>query len=68
MLLALAAPSLGRPRPTPDAAQLQVALERLNELTKMPDVMNEAERVIQRALKDQSFEVFRKDADAALGR
>ncbi len=43
-------------------------LERLNELTKMPAVMNEAERVINRALRDDSFEPFRKDANAALGR
>lgn len=43
-------------------------LERLQELTKMPDVEGEAERTIQRALRDQRFELFRKDANAALGR
>ena len=43
-------------------------LERLNELTKMPDVEPEANRTIARALHEQAFEPFRKDADAALGR
>ena len=43
-------------------------LQRLNELTKMPDVAAEADRTVRRALSDQTFELFRKDADAALGR
>lgn len=42
-------------------------LERLQELTKMPEVEPEAERTIKRALHDQAFEPFRKDADTALG-
>lgn len=43
-------------------------LERLQQLTRHPEAMNEAERVVNRALRDHSFEPFRKDADAALGR
>jgi hypothetical protein len=42
-------------------------LERLLELRKHPAVSKEADRVIKRALNDQRFEPFRKDADAALG-
>jgi hypothetical protein len=42
-------------------------LERLVELRKHPDVSKEADRVIKRALHDQRFEPFRKDADTALG-
>jgi hypothetical protein len=43
-------------------------LERLQELTKHPDAGAKADRIINRALRDQSFEPFRKDADTALGR
>lgn len=43
-------------------------LDRLNQLTKMPAVASEAERTVNRALRDQNFELFREDADAALGR
>lgn len=43
-------------------------LERLQELTKHPGAGAEAERVVNRALRDPSFEPFRKDADAAMGR
>lgn len=43
-------------------------LQRLNELTKMPEVATEADRTVRRALADQTFDLFRKDADAALGR
>lgn len=42
-------------------------LERLVELRKHPAVAAEADRVIKRALHDQRFEPFRKDADTALG-
>lgn len=42
-------------------------LERLVELRKYAPVSKEADRVIKRALHDQRFEIFRKDADAALG-
>ena len=43
-------------------------LQRLNDLTKMPEVADQADRIINQALRDQSFELFRKDADAAMGR
>lgn len=43
-------------------------LERLQALTKHPDAGPEAERVINRAMADQSFDPFRKDADQAMGR
>ncbi|MCG8418363.1 MAG: hypothetical protein MJE77_10515 [Proteobacteria bacterium] len=43
-------------------------LQRLNDLTKMPAAEASAERAINRALRDQSFDLFRKDADQALGR
>lgn len=43
-------------------------LERLQELSKLPDVEPEAVRTINRALNDQSFDPFRKEADTALGR
>lgn len=43
-------------------------LERLQALSRMPAVAGEAERTIARALRDQAFNAFRKDADAALGR
>jgi hypothetical protein len=43
-------------------------LERLQELTRHASAATEAERVVNRALRDPSFELFRKDADAALGR
>lgn len=43
-------------------------LERLQELAKLPELESEANRAINRALNDQSFEVFRKEADTALGR
>jgi hypothetical protein len=43
-------------------------LERLQALSRMPAVGSEAERTIARALRDQAFNTFRKDADAALGR
>jgi hypothetical protein len=43
-------------------------LERLQLLSRMPAVEAEAERTIDRAMRDQAFNAFRKDADAALGR
>lgn len=43
-------------------------LDRLQQLSKHPDYTDEAERVINRALRDQSFDIFRKEADQALGR
>lgn len=43
-------------------------LERLQELTKLPGIEGEAERTINRAARDQNFDIFRKDADTALGR
>jgi hypothetical protein len=43
-------------------------LERLQLLSRMPEVQTEAERTIGRAQRDQAFDAFRKDADAALGR
>ena len=43
-------------------------LQRLSDLTKMPAAEAAAERTINRALRDQRFEPFRKEADQALGR
>ena len=43
-------------------------LQRLSDLTKMPEVAGKADRIINRALRDQNFDLFRKDADAAMGR
>lgn len=43
-------------------------LQRLSDLTKMPEVSGKADRIINRALRDQNFDLFRKDADAAMGR
>ena len=43
-------------------------LQRLSDLTKMPEVESEANRIIDRASRDQRFDLFRKEADAALGR
>lgn len=43
-------------------------LERLQLLSGMPGVESEAERAINRALRDQAFDLFRKEADTALGR
>lgn len=43
-------------------------LQRLSDLTKMPEVGAKADRIINRALRDQNFDLFRKDADAAMGR
>jgi len=40
----------------------------LNELTKLPDVAQAAALAVRRALSDQIFDIFRKEADAALGR
>lgn len=42
-------------------------LQRLNDLQRMPAVAREAELVIKRAQLDQTFDPFRKDADAAMG-
>lgn len=42
-------------------------LQRLNDLQRMPEVAREAELVIKRAQLDQTFDPFRKDADAAMG-
>jgi hypothetical protein len=42
-------------------------LERLAELQKHPDVENEAYRMVQRAVRDQSFANFEQDAKKALG-
>ncbi len=43
-------------------------LDRLQQLTVMPEVQGEAERTVNRALRDQTFDIFRKEADAAMGR
>ncbi|WP_045119069.1 hypothetical protein [Haliangium ochraceum] len=43
-------------------------LDRLQQLTRMPAVESEAERNVDRAMRDQAFEPFRKEADTALGR
>lgn len=43
-------------------------LQRLNDLTKMPAVESSAARIIDRANRDPRFDLFRKDADAAMGR
>ena len=43
-------------------------LQRLQDLTKMPEVSDKADRIINKALRDQTFDLFRKDADAAMGR
>ena len=41
-------------------------LERIAELTAMPEVEAEAGRIIQRAKRDMTFDAFREEADAAL--
>ncbi|WP_428269588.1 hypothetical protein [Haliangium sp.] len=43
-------------------------LDRLQMLTRMPEVESEANRVINQALRDQAFDPYRKEADAAMGR
>lgn len=42
-------------------------LQRLNALTQWPDTQKEADRVIQRALREPAFQPFRKEADGAMG-
>lgn len=42
-------------------------LTRLKELEKFPDVEAESGRVIKRVLGDPAFDLFRKDANAAVG-
>ncbi len=43
-------------------------LERLDALTRMPETTAEAERAVKRALRDPSFDLFRKEANLSLGR
>ena len=42
-------------------------LERLNALQGHPDVAKQAARTVKRALSEEAFEKFRKDANKALG-